>query len=51
MDADARGGAALSIVQETGKPILFLGTGQDYGDLVKFEPEIILDALFPEDED
>lgn len=51
MDADARGGAALSIVQETGKPILFLGTGQDYRDLVKFEPEIILDALFPEEND
>lgn len=49
MDADARGGATLSIVQETGEPILFLGTGQGYKDLVKFEPNIILDALFPED--
>lgn len=49
MDADARGGAALSIVQQTKKPILFLGTGQDYEDLVRFEPEIILDSLFPEE--
>lgn len=49
IDADARGGASLSIVQETGEPILFLGTGQEYEDLVKFEPEIILDALFPEE--
>ncbi len=48
MDADAPGGAALSIVQETGKPILYLGTGQDYEDLMEFEPEIILDNLFPE---
>lgn len=48
MDADARGGAALSIVQETREPILYLGTGQDYEDLVKFEPEIILETLFPE---
>jgi len=46
MDADARGGAALSITQVTGKPILFLGTGQSYGDLIEFKPEILLNALF-----
>lgn len=46
MDADSRGGAALSITHVTGKPILFLGTGQGYGDLVEFKPEIILNALF-----
>ncbi|MBA7502421.1 Signal recognition particle receptor FtsY [subsurface metagenome] len=46
MDADSRGGAALSITQVTGRPILFLGTGQDYKDLVEFKPEIILNALF-----
>ncbi len=46
MDADARGGAALSITQVTGKPILFLGTGQGYDDLVEFKPEILLNALF-----
>ncbi|RLG57701.1 MAG: signal recognition particle-docking protein FtsY [Hadesarchaea archaeon] len=46
MDADARGGAALSISQVTGKPILFLGTGQGYEDLVEFKPDIILNALF-----
>jgi fused signal recognition particle receptor len=46
MDADARGGAALSISQITGKPILMLGTGQKYEDLVEFKPELILSALF-----
>jgi fused signal recognition particle receptor len=46
MDADARGGAALSITQVTGKPILFLGTGQTYGDLMEFDPDVILNALF-----
>ncbi|TET00628.1 MAG: hypothetical protein E3J80_01625, partial [Hadesarchaea archaeon] len=46
MDADARGGAALSITHVTGKPILFLGTGQGYDDLVEFKPEILLNALF-----
>jgi fused signal recognition particle receptor len=46
MDADARGGAALSISQVTGKPILFIGTGQEYGDLEEFDPDKILNALF-----
>ncbi len=46
MDADARGGAALSITQVTGKPILFIGTGQNYDDLIEFKPEIIINALF-----
>jgi fused signal recognition particle receptor len=46
MDADARGGAALSISQVTGKPIIMLGTGQRYEDLVEFKPELILSALF-----
>ena len=48
MDADARGGAALSITQATGKPILFLGTGQGYDDLVEFRPELLLEAIFAE---
>ena len=45
-DADSKGGAAISITYTTGKPILFLGTGQSYKDLVKFEPEWLLDRLF-----
>jgi len=44
-DADAKGGAAISIAQITGKPVLFLGVGQDYPDLVKFEPEWLVDRL------
>lgn len=51
MDADASGGAALSIVQQTGRPILFLGTGQEYDDLVKFDSETIIENLLPERED
>ncbi|MEW6593195.1 MAG: signal recognition particle-docking protein FtsY [Candidatus Hadarchaeota archaeon] len=46
MDADARGGAALSISYVTGKPIIFIGTGQSYGDLMEFKPDMILNALF-----
>jgi fused signal recognition particle receptor len=48
MDADARGGAALSITYVTGKPILFLGTGQGYEDLVEFRPELLLRTLLEE---
>ena len=45
-DADAKGGAAISISYTTGKPILFLGVGQSYKDLVKFEPQWLLARLF-----
>jgi len=48
-DADPQGGAAISIAHVTGKPILFLGTGQDYGDLEPFDPEDIVDALLGEE--
>jgi signal recognition particle subunit SRP54 len=39
LDADARGGAALSIVSVTGKPIKFIGNGEKSADLEKFYPE------------
>ncbi|MDV3244941.1 MAG: signal recognition particle-docking protein FtsY [Nitrososphaerales archaeon] len=45
-DADVRGGAALSIVFSTGKPVLYLGVGQEYGDLVPFDYRKFLDSLF-----
>ncbi|HUL61907.1 MAG TPA: signal recognition particle-docking protein FtsY [Methanocella sp.] len=45
-DADAKGGAAISIAHITGKPILFLGVGQEYKDLKKFETQWFLDRLF-----
>lgn len=44
-DVDEKGGAAISISYVTGKPIIFLGTGQGYGDLQPFSPEIIVDSL------
>ena len=37
MDGDARGGAALSLRQVTGKPILFLGTGEKLDGLEVFD--------------
>jgi fused signal recognition particle receptor len=39
VDADDFGGAALSIANITQKPILFMGVGQLYGDLVPYDPE------------
>jgi len=44
-DVDEKGGAAISISHITGKPILFLGTGQEYKDLEKFDHEKILKDL------
>ncbi|WP_267163237.1 signal recognition particle-docking protein FtsY [Halovenus salina] len=48
-DADQQGGAAISVAYVTGKPILFLGTGQDYDDIEAFEPDRIVDELLSEE--
>ncbi len=39
LDADARGGAALSMVSVTEKPIKFIGVGEKYSDFQKFHPD------------
>lgn len=39
LDGDARGGAALSIVSITGKPIRFVGTGEKFDKLEAFHPD------------
>ncbi len=46
VDMDTKGGAAISIAHITGKPVLFLGTGQKYGDLKKFDAKWYVDQLF-----
>ncbi len=46
IDADAKGGAALSVAYTIGKPIMFLGTGQKYKDLIPFDPEWMVNRLF-----
>lgn len=46
IDADAKGGAALSIAYTVGKPILYLSTGQDYEDFHRFKPEWMVERLF-----
>lgn len=44
-DMDMRGGAAISIAHTVGKPIMFLGTGQGYDDLMPFSPDRVVDEL------
>jgi signal recognition particle subunit SRP54 len=39
LDGDARGGAALSVTQVTGRPVYFAGTGEKPGDLEPFHPD------------
>ncbi|HDI07886.1 MAG TPA: signal recognition particle-docking protein FtsY [Candidatus Bathyarchaeota archaeon] len=39
IDADTKGGSALSVTHITGKPIIYVGTGQKYRDLEEFKPE------------
>ncbi len=44
-DIDEKGGTAISISYVAKKPILFLGTGQEYKDLQKFDSKIIMKSL------
>ncbi|MEM3736744.1 MAG: signal recognition particle-docking protein FtsY [Candidatus Bathyarchaeia archaeon] len=45
MDADAKGGAALSVAYVTKKPIILIGVGQTYTDLVPFKPAEFAETL------
>ena len=49
LDADARGGAALSISHAIGAPILFVGVGQGYDDLKPFDEKWFVDRIFGEE--
>jgi fused signal recognition particle receptor len=48
LDADVKGGAALSATFVTGKPIFFVGIGQGYSDFRPFEAEWMVGRLFAE---
>lgn len=45
LDADAKGGSAISIAYVTKKPIIFLGVGQRYEDLAAFDPETLVSKM------
>ena len=45
VDADVKGGSALSVTYVTGKPIVYIGTGQTYEDLERFNPEMFVEMI------
>ena len=49
-DADSKGGASLSIGYVIQKPIMFLGVGQGYDDIMEYDSEWMLNQLFSEDD-
>ena len=48
VDADAKGGAVLSVAATIKKPILYLGVGQGYEDLIKYDPNWFVEKLLGE---
>ena len=50
-DADSKGGASLSIGYVIKKPIMFLGMGQGYDDIMEYYADCMLNQLFSEDEE
>ena len=48
LDADAKGGSAISVSSITGKQVLFMGVGQEYDDLLPFDPKFILNRILGE---
>jgi len=46
IDADAKGGAALSIAHAVGKPVLFVSTGQEYPQFEAFDADWMVERLF-----
>ena len=46
VDTDAKGGSALSVAYTIGKPLLFIGIGQEYRDQVPFDPNWMLENIF-----
>ena len=47
VDADTKGGTAVSVAYATKKPILFVGVGQTYPDLKPFNPEWFIEKILP----
>jgi len=45
IDCDAKGGTSISLLHKLKKPVLFVGTGQGYNDLIEFTPNYIIDRV------
>lgn len=50
LDGSARGGIVISLSQQYGLPVQYLGIGEGIADLVPFEPELYVRSLLPEEE-
>ncbi len=48
LDGTAKGGALFTIAKELKKPILYIGIGEQKGDLIKFDKEEFVDSLLDE---
>jgi fused signal recognition particle receptor len=46
VDADAKGGSAISIAHITSRPIVYIGVGQGYDDIIPFDPDKFISSLF-----
>ncbi|BCS90575.1 MAG: cell division protein FtsY [Candidatus Micrarchaeota archaeon] len=45
IDTDTKGGSLISLAYSLAKPIIYLGNGQDYSDIIKFSSDIIIERL------
>lgn len=48
LDGAARGGAVVSVVDQLGIPVKFVGVGEAIEDLQPFDAENFVNSLFPE---
>jgi fused signal recognition particle receptor len=46
VDADAKGGSAISIAHITSRPIVYIGMGQGYDDIIPFDANKFIESLF-----
>lgn len=46
LDCDEKGGAILSVSKLTKVPIFYIGTGQNYSDIEKYDPERFVEKVF-----
>ena len=46
VDADAKGGSAISIAHITSRPIVYIGVGQSYDDIIPFDSNKFISSLF-----
>lgn len=48
LDGSSRGGAVVSVVDDLGLPVKFVGVGEGLEDLQPFDCDSFVDSLFPE---